>query len=243
MHAVTVLALVTALLLPADPTPDGETLLRRLDAAGRRAADSDVTLAVTVHHPDGTAVERTLRVWQRGGDRRMVKFLAPARLRGTGILVPDGSRVFVYLPAYKRVREVTGREGGDAFMGTDFSIDELALVRLAPGHTATLEAEATDTWTLRLVPRTPADKEYAALRVTMRKADDLLAGMEYLDAAGAPYRSVALTDVRSVGAYAVAHHFEVRDLRSGRRTTAVASAVTFDQGLAEDFFSERQLTR
>lgn len=225
------------------PAPDPQALLERADRALGRASDAQFTIEVTVVHPDGAAVGRTIRVWQRGRDQRMVKFLEPARLRGTGILLPDGERVFVWLPAYGRVREVTGREGGDAFLGTGFSVDELALVRLAPAHTATLEGESPDDWTLRLAPRRPEDHDHAALRLTLRKADDVPTRIEYLDGKGAVYRVLEMTDFRTVDGHLVAHRITLREPADGRSTVAQVKEAALDRGLEASFFSERQLMR
>lgn len=233
----------------AAPTPapaaalDPQQLLERADRALGRAGDAEFTIAVTVVHPDGARVERTIRVWQRGRDQRMVKFLEPARLRGTGILLPDGERVLVWLPAYGRVREVTGREGGDTFLGTGFSVDELALVRLAPTHTATLEGESAEAWTLRLAPRDPADHEHAALRLSLRKGDDLPTRIEYLDAAGTVYRVLEMGEFRTVDGHVVAHRISVREPGEGRSTVAEVQSAALDRGIEASFFSERQLMR
>jgi hypothetical protein len=227
----------------AGAAPDPQALLERADRALGRFGDAEFTIEVTVVHPDGASVARTMKVWQRGRDQRLVKFLAPARLRGTGLLLSYGERVFVYLPAYGRVREVTGREGGDAFLGTGFSVDELALVRLAPTHTATLAGETDEAWILRLSPRTPADHEHAALRLTLRKADDLATGIEYLDAAGEAYRVLELGDFRTVGGHPIAHRFTVRQPGEGRSTRAEVKEAALDRGLDASFFTERQLVR
>ena len=249
--SIVALHLVSLLLAPSagGDSLDADALLRRADAAARRATDAEFTLEITVRHPDGAEVTRTIRAWQSGGDRRMVKILAPARLRGTGILVPEAGRIYVYLPAYGRVREVTGREGGDAFMGTDFSVRELALVRLAPSHAAALESAAAeeDVYVLRVTPTAPDEHDYATLRARIRRADDLISSLDYLDEKGAPYRTITMGDFRPAGegtaSYVVAHRIEVRDLRADRRTVALLKAASFDQGLDDAFFTERMLKR
>ncbi len=222
---------------------DPQALLARADAALGQAKDAEYTIAVTVTHADGATVERTIRVWQRGRDQRMVKFLEPARLRGTGILLPDGERTLVWLPAYDRVREVTGREGGDAFLGTGFSVDELALVRFAPSHTATLESEDAAAWTLKLAPRRADEHEHAALRLTLRKADDLTTRIEYLDAAGSVYRVLEMGDFRTVDGHPVAFRITASEPRDGRTTVAEVREAALDRGIDETFFTERQLVR
>lgn len=246
---VVIASLITLLLTPATAAPDADALLRRADAAARQSKDAELTLEITVHHSDGSEVGRTIRAWQRGSDQRMVKILAPPRLRGTGILAPDADRIYVYLPAYRRVREVTGREGGDAFMGTDFSVNELALVRLAPSHTAAFARSpaAGDVHVLRLTPRDPDDHDYVALRAHVRKADDLIARLDYLDAKDAVYRTITMSDFRTIEAgearYTLAHRIEVDDRRAERRTVARLTSAAFDKGLGDGFFTERMLTR
>ena len=227
----------------AGPTTDPQALLERADAALGRAGDGTFTIDVAVVHADGTRVERTIQVWQRGRDERMVKFLAPARLRGTGILLTDGGRVLVYLPAYGRVREVTGREGGDAFLGTGFSVDELALVRFAPTHVAAIAEETADAWVLRLTPRVPADHEHAALLLRMRRADDLVTRVTYLDAGGAAYRELEMGDYRTVDGHTVAHRISVTQAGEKRRTVAEVKDAALDRGIDASFFTERQLRR
>ena len=241
-------------LLIAEPAsvaqPDADGLLRRADAAARRSQDARFSIEVKVIHGDGTAVSRTIRIWQRGSDQRMVKFLAPARLRGTGLLVPEAGRILAFLPSYGRVREVTGREGGDAFMGTDFSANELALVRLAPDHSARFAPDSPKGGaftSLLLTPKAPDDHDYATLRVKVRREDDLVAGLEYVDAAGITYRRVVLDDFRVAGTegarYVTAHRIEVHDEKSDRRTVATVTEAAFDQALGDSFFTERSLRR
>jgi len=63
---------------------DPQALLARTDAAANRAKDVVLELAISVEIPGVERLARTVRVWQRGQDQRLVKFVAPARLRGTG---------------------------------------------------------------------------------------------------------------------------------------------------------------
>jgi hypothetical protein len=238
--------LILALALSV-PNPDGESVdaraqVERLDRATRRAKDLTTTIDVTVRRPGGSEVTRQLRVWQLGSEHRMVRVLAPARLRGTAILV-RGERVHIYLPGYPRVREVTGRKGGQMFAGTELSVDELAMRPLGNTHVAALDKEVDGNIVLVLTPQGATDYDYAAMRVHMRKQDDLAAMVEYLDTSGAIYRTVSMSDFRTVGAYTTAHQMVVDDEKSARRTLARLKDVVFDSGLDEEFFSQRQLQR
>ncbi len=235
--------LAALLVLASTAAVPPEGTLAEVDRAGSRAKDAVIVLSVEVVERAGEPLQRTLKLWQLGTRSRMVKFLDPARLRGTGILVPEPGQTMLYLPAYKRVRRIVGKEGGEAFMGTGFSIGDLARVRFSDDYTPSVLSEATDVITLKLVPKQPGEHKHASIRLTVRKADHLVAKVELLDASGAVLRAIAMSDFRAAGAYTLAHRIEIDEPAAQKRTTAKITEVRFDIGLSADDFTERSLTR
>ncbi len=236
MQAVIVVGLLTA------AAPDPNAILQRVDAAANRAQDMVMTLEVAVSTRGSDPLERTLKVWQRGAAHRMVKFVAPARLRGTGIL-KSGDKTTLYTAAYKRVRRIAGKQGGGSFMGTGFSINDLARVRFSADYAAALHKDAATTWQLKLTPTRPGDHRHATLLLTVRKADHLVAGIVTLDASGGVLRSIAAEQFKTVGSYTIAHRITIDEVGSGKKTVAAVTKVQFDTGLSDSWFTERQLQR
>jgi outer membrane lipoprotein-sorting protein len=231
--------ITTALLTLA---PDPSALLEQVDKAASRAADASMKLSVDVTTKDGDTVSRELMVWQLGQQKRMVKFTAPARLRGTGILV-DSGKTWLYTAAYKRVRRVAGKAGGGSWMGTGFSINDLARTRFARDYTAAIESSDEAHWVLRLTPKDPGAHDRSGLRIKVRKADHLVARIDTLTADGTARRTILADDFKSVGAYKLAHRIRIQDPVAGKTTTARITDVRFDTGLTASWFSERQLRR
>jgi outer membrane lipoprotein-sorting protein len=60
-----------------------------------------------------------------GTEKRIIKFNAPAEVKGTGILIfdyPDKSDdMWIYLPALRRTRRIVSSEKSKSFMGSEFS--------------------------------------------------------------------------------------------------------------------------
>ncbi len=60
-----------------------------------------------------------------GTEKRIIKFLSPAEVKGTGILIFDYSEksddMWIYLPALRKTRRIVSREKGKSFMGSEFS--------------------------------------------------------------------------------------------------------------------------
>jgi outer membrane lipoprotein-sorting protein len=233
-----------ALVISAFAADDGDALLARMDAAANRGQDAHLVLDVTVVDKAGTRGEpRTLEIWQKGSDKRLVRFTAPARLAGTSLLTPDGDTVYMYLPAYGKVRRVLGEQRGDAFAGTDFSLEDLSRLSFADEYTGTLEADEGDTLRLRLAPKDAKAHRDAALRVWMREADDLPAKVEYLGADGNVRRRLAMSDFRPDDGRPLAHTLVVEDLQNGKRTEASVRRVDLDSGLSDGLFALTELSK
>ena len=224
----------------ADP---GADWLHRIDAAANRSKDAHLVLEVSVTDRTGAVNARTLEIWQKGADRRLVRFVAPPRLAGTGLLVPDGDTVYLYLPAYGRARRVVGEQRGDAFMGTDFSLEDLSRLEWSDEYTAAVEADEGDLVRLKLEPLLSSSHRDSAIRLWVRESDDIVARVEHLDASGAVRRRLLLDDIRPESGRPMAHHVVVEDLTLSRRTEATVTTVELDRGLTDDRFTLTELTR
>ncbi len=222
---------------------DPAGILAEVDRAAARSMDVTTTLEITVHDGRGNQVERLLRVWQKGDDRRLVRFLEPARVAGVGLLVTDADTIHLYLPTYERTRRVSGKARGDAFMGTNFTVDELTRMGFAAEYRAEFVSSSDTHHVLRLIPLEPRDHTHAHAEMHVRREDHLFDRLDYFDERGELFRQLLLGDVRPEGPHPVAHHIEIQDLQSGRRTVAVVRDVAFDTGLDDSLFTTGELMR
>lgn len=230
------------MLLACIAEPDPNVLLQQVDAAANRATDMSATLEVAVSSHGAPALIRTMKVWQKGDNQRLLKFMAPARLRGTGILVVDG-RTHLYLPAYRRVRRVAGQEGGGSFMGMGFSINDLARVRFSKAYSATVVSQGALETVLKLTPNNRADHKHAWLLVRVRNSDHLVKQITAHNAAGKRIRTITMSNFKAVSGYTIAHHIEIVEHPPRKKTVAMLKELVFDRGLSDADFTERQLKR
>lgn len=223
---------------------DAGQILADVDTAATQAKDLVGTLKLTIIDKSGARAKRTLAIWQKGGDRRMAKFQAPATVRGVGLLAKGDEGTFLYLPEFGRVRRIVGRSRGDSFFGTDFTNDDMALVKYADRFVAKLLGEDKDRWKLRLEPKNQRDEPWHHVNIEVRRADHVIAQAEFHEAeAGDPVRRIVAEDIRLHGKQAVAHKIQAFDLKSGRKTVAVFEDVQIDTGLEDGFFTKRHLKR
>jgi outer membrane lipoprotein-sorting protein len=214
---------------------EADDLLARVDAAQHQAGDAHLVLDVATVDSSGPA-SRTLEIWQKGEARRLVRFTAPARLAGVALLATEEA-TWLYLPAYGKPRRVVGASRGDAFLGTDFALEDLARITWSDDY----DPELMSAGHLRLAARAGADASSATVDLVVRAEDALPVTVEHMDAAGKVVRRIRFDDFRAVGAHTIAHTIVVEDVRRGRTTTARITDVTFDGGVSDDLFTLSRL--
>ena len=87
------------------------------------------TVSLTITEKNGAVRTRKLNMITKSYDdgtiKRVVKFLDPADVRGTGMLIIDNKTtsddMWIYLPALKKTRRIVSTEKGKSFMSSEFS--------------------------------------------------------------------------------------------------------------------------
>jgi len=230
---------VIALLATLAWASPADDLLAAVDAASNQGDDAHLVLQIDTTETTGAPASRTLEIWQKGTEQRLVKFTEPARLAGVALLVPDGDTVYLYLPSYGRVRRIIGEAHGDAFMGTDFAMEDLARLSWADEWTP----ELVEPDHLRLVPKEGADTSSAKVELWVRPDDHLPLRVEHYDAAGTLVRRIAFDDVRPIDGRPLAHAIVVEDVAKQRTTKATVTSAAFDKGIEDSRFSVQELGR
>ena len=123
-------ALLTMLILTANPAPDSAAELIQKTLAGDAMGwtEAHVFLRLTITDRKGKVRTRGMEIRGATLDKRahtLVRFTEPAELAGTALLLReerDGTTTqLLYQPAYDKVRPIAASSKKDRFMGTDFS--------------------------------------------------------------------------------------------------------------------------
>lgn len=86
------------------------------------------TITLTITEKNGVVRTRKVSMISKtygGTEKRMIRFLDPADVRGTAMLIIDNKDVqdemWIYLPALKKTRRIVSSEKGKSFMSSEFS--------------------------------------------------------------------------------------------------------------------------
>ena len=159
---------------------DAKALITKMKATLEPAKSSARTVKVTVTG-DGSSNEVVLgqaRGAVGGGKQILTVVLAPADLRGTAYLVQEGpasdnDRLWLYIPAIGRVREVVSPEAYSAFLNSDYTYSDLGFISLRAKFSP-VKQETVNGAKANVIEQVPPSSWYYARIVSSIAADSSL---------------------------------------------------------------------
>ena len=152
--------LLLALIPLAAQQPDADQIMNRsrdLTLTGSMSAN----IHMSITEKNGTSRSRTIamttKTFQDGQEKRFIKFLEPADVRGTAMLIIDNKSIademWIYLPALKKTRRIVSSEKGKNFMSSEFSNADMSSPTLADFTNKHLEGSGQNNqWIIESTP-------------------------------------------------------------------------------------------
>jgi hypothetical protein len=221
---------------------------KRSGALGLVNAKAEVKLVVDNGKGDVRERRLTATAIQLPGEvRRLVRFDEPADVRGVAFLgiEKDGqpSERYLYLPAQKRVRSVSGRQGGQSFENTDFAYADLDL---AGGQGDALKREAdgaVDGQPCWVVSATPVDSPYGKVTTYVHQKTSVPLQVLFEDKSGQLMKRLKATRVKQVDGSWYAFESVMETLSKGSKTTLTIVTLDSKAKLSADDYTREALER
>lgn len=249
LTAVLLLSLGAGAVAAGTPLSGPQILATMDEAMG--AQSKVMTQNMTIVAANGQERTREMQMWSRqvqNGDEMLAKFLAPADVRGTGILMKDDD-MWLYLPALGKTRRVAAHAKKGSFMGSDLTFDDMEQLGsrgFTPFYRADLvgEGEAVDSecFVLELVPL-EADNAFSRLKVWVDKSVFLPRQIEYYDETGRLQRVLSTYNLSARAGRWQAERMVMEDLVRGTKTILQIKEVRLDEDLDASLFTTRSLER
>jgi Outer membrane lipoprotein-sorting protein len=262
-RAVAAAALALAVAAGAAEEDGARTLLdavKRLNQTTRKWTDRVQEMKLTIVDRRGGEAHRELEVLtKRYGDdasRSIMFFRSPPPVRGIGFLQwiapQEPDRQWLYLPALKRTRQISGGARTDSFVGTDFSYEDLSVMADVldwgedSAHAALAGSETIDGYACDIIELTTtpaADVSYATIRLWLGRDDQVVRKYEFADAKGKVAKTLQLSDIRTISGIPAAYRLEMRNQRNGSHTLVELTELQYNTGLDDDVFTQRRLEK
>ena len=223
-----VVALALLVVCPPATADEVDDILARVDANLTMVRDQTYDGEIEVIRGGEVVKRMEFEVKLKGLDKKLVKFTAPGDVRGMAVLTTEDGLMYVYMPAYRRVRRVASHVRNQGFMGTDFSPEEMSNAALSKGWQGEIIEDNEDDWVLMLVPKPGYETSYAKMRVTVLKSVYAAVKLESFDEHGELIKTQTRSEWKALGQITLPTLYTVEDHRTGLRTGKVRGVFKGD---------------
>jgi Outer membrane lipoprotein-sorting protein len=260
-------ALVLAMSLGALPFapslaagPDARSIMDKV-ATTRKLDGSEAVVKMKIIDEGGQQRERELSMATKlfdGGktEKRIYRFLSPADVKGTGVLVYDyqdkADDVRVFLPALRKTRLIVSSQQSNSFMGSEFSYGDLNVPALDDFKYKIEKEEAVDGEACYVVEVLPKDdgvaksEGYSKKLYWVSKDKFVVRQGHYFDAGGKLVKELKTRDIvlldKDKKRYR-AKTMEMVNKVNGRRSTFETVKIAFSPDAKDEYFTPAYLER
>jgi hypothetical protein len=243
MKSISCLALPLALVAVAAPLhadPAGDGALAAADAVANKART--LSFDYDIINKEAGKDERTLAMHiQLKGEKRLTEFSAPADMKGTKVLILSPTQMYVYLPAFGKVRRIASHTKDQGFLGLTFSQDDMATTRYSPQYTAAIASEDAAAWKLTLTPKAGQETPYAKIELTVLKDKKVASELKYFNAEGKNTKTEVRSGFSCEGDVCTPGELKMTDNTKGAWTKLVAKTRKVNAEISDDVFTQRNL--
>jgi outer membrane lipoprotein-sorting protein len=150
-------------------TPTAEDILKNADAVVNAPKDQDLKVKLILTDKKGKEKTREMSMLQKGSDKRMVKFLSPADQKGIAFLSLPDDVMYLYLPAFKKIRRIASHVKNTKFAGTDFTYEDMEAVRYSDKYEPEFLRKEDSLFVLQLIPKEGLKTDYSKLIMWIRE--------------------------------------------------------------------------
>ena len=228
------------IMLRADERPDGD--------------DRKSVMHMTLINKRGKTRERTILSYSKdyGPDTKtLMYFQQPADVKGTGFLAweyEDASKDddrWLYMPALKKVRRISGSSKNDYFMGSDFTYDDMGDRAVDEDTHQFLREESFEEnlcWVVESIPKED-DYMYSKVIYWIRQDAYIAAKIEYYDRQGKLMKTLTCPDVRQTRGFWTIYQFKMDNFQEKHQTILEMEEIEYDTGIEDNMFRVSNLER
>lgn len=214
------------------------------------------TINLSITEKNGATRNRTISMttksFSSGLEKRYIKFIEPADVRGTAMLVVDNKDIademWIYLPALKRSRRIVSSEKGKSFMSSEFSNADMSSPTLSDftnGHITS--SGQNNRWIIESIPvdEDKADEYGYSRKVSYVNMNNYqVQKMEFYNFDGELFKTIEIKSVHEMadGKYMI-KNMAASNLINGRKSEINFSNIVEQVKVDDTFFTVQNLER
>jgi hypothetical protein len=236
---------------------NGQDAREIADKASKSIDPDAMEMVATLTIKDNKGNERVRQIATatkkfNGATKTMMKFLSPAEVKGTTMLIYDykekGDDMWIYLPALRKTRRIVSSEKAKSFMGSEFSNADMSKPNMDDFSYKILGSETIngkDCWLVesKCLDEDIEDENGFSRKVAfIEKSTYLPQKMEYYDLDNELQKVLTISDYRiqSNGSY-FAYKMSIENVQTKRQSIMQVDKFQLGSSMNEGSFSASNL--
>ncbi len=236
------------------PSSDGKLIMEKArEVAQVRGLEAVSTLCIY----DAKGRERirqtsmASREFDNGAtEKRIIRFLSPAEVKGTGMLIYDyrdkNDDMWIYMPALRKTRRIVSTEKSKSFMGSEFSNSDMTAPNPDDFNYTVLGTETldgTECWVVEAVPVSGEimdEMGYQRRVIWIGKMDYVVRKADYYNQEGELFKHLTANNIKLIdpkGGKYMAMYMEMVNEETGRRSVMTMDKIQYNPDVKEDYFT------
>jgi hypothetical protein len=197
-------------------------------------------------------ISMTTKSYADGLEKRYIRFIEPADVRGTAMLVVDNKtsadEMWIYLPALKKTRRIVTSEKGKSFMSSEFSNADMSSPTLSDFINRHLDKSGTNNqWIIESIPinEDKADEYGYSRKINYISIDkNQVQKMEFYNFDNELFKVIEIKSIfpLSDGKYLV-KNMVASNLNTNRKSEILFSNINEGVKVDDSFFAVQNLER
>jgi hypothetical protein len=216
-----------------------------------RTIPLDMTSQMSMNLIDkkGKVRTRLLKTYRMSDDKQIMWFLKPSDVKGSSFLRLSyddrDDDMWIYLPAFGKVRRIASHAKKGSFMGTDFTFEDMGDRKLNEYNYQLIKEEEINgkaCWVIESIPGKDVATDYSKIVSWIWKEDYIDIKEEFFDKKG-NLKKVKTLELIKVEKYWVPNLIVMENLKSKHKTEMVFDEIMVDTSLDEKIFKSNYMTR
>ncbi len=253
MKKAIILTLLVSLSVISSAQQTAEDIMKRSRDA-MKVESFEAVASLNITDSKGRLRERSnitaSKSYDDGTEKRYIRFLSPADISGTTMLIYDYDEgqddMWIYLPALKRSRRIVSSDKGKSFMGSEFTNADMSSPPADDFNHRIIEESDTH-YLIESVPVSAAkEDEYGFARKvsTVNKDNFTVVKMDFYDNTGFLFKTIIIEDTEEIEGkgYLIAH-MTAENFSNGRTSEIVMKDIRTGTEISDDIFNVASLGR
>ena len=246
-HRLLVVGLFSSILISVASFSQGQTASEIIKKSEDKMRGNTLSGVMTIKTVRPTwSREMNMKIWMKGTGYSLIYVTSPEKDKGTTFL-KRGKEVWNWLPTLERTIKLPPSMMSQSWMGTDFTNDDLVKESsLVTDFVQSIIGDSTIDgrlcFKIQLIPKPEAAIVWGKIIVFIDKKDFLQMRSEFYDEDGELVNVMSSSQIKMLGGRMLPSVFEMIPAdKPGNKTMIIYQSLTFDQPMADDFFTTQNM--